>query len=551
MDKTAFERFYSKIFTIPKKRISVTLGVVTIAMASLQYGIARAFFAQRYFFLGLLLIVLILAVGRTINLAFNGRRVFFLALLLLIFIEVFDFIVYHLGFPYLISLTPAVISSFLTIILYFSSEASEGSVYLLSLSMVLLLYPFSYFYFDLYYDLPAHFEVQGLTASYVFIAVVGIIAGHAYLRFLDTSRGFNIKSFFRAFLLFWLTSNAAYFEARLKDVATRMQGWVRCLSIGDTHLVANAFHPGPLRNVGGARLVHRVLEQPNTMYLHSASTHDRNVVSAEDVDEVIRHISCGDMPLQAHRPFCVEGDEFTVMAFPFDGFKLLVVSGTKTIDDLPPEVQEYADGLGEILVVDAHNAYRKEYDVTPLQVEEIKSLIGRAAQTDTEPASLTYAFRKKAVASQNICGYLALLMLDYDGDRYALFMIDANNIDLSFRHDIEAFFREHGMHSVVVSTDNHAKTGMPPGLEYQPAGDHRSDVSAVFEFLRECDDLHLTAASAISYGRQPVTINVIGEHFFDDLEVAMRTIGKQAVILFFLVISLQLVLAMLMGFALV
>jgi len=550
MDKTVFERFYSKIFTIPKKRISVTLGVITIAIASLQYGIARAFFAQRYFFLGLLLIGLILVVGRPINLAFNGRRVFFLALLLMIFIEAFDLIVYHLGFPYLISLTPAVISSFLTIILYFSSEAEELSVCMLSLSMVLLLYPFSYFYFDLYYDLPAHFEVHGLTAGYVFIATVGVVAGYGYLRFLDTERGFNIKTFFRAFLLFWLTGNPSYFEARLREVATTMQGWVRCLSIGDVRLIANAFHPGPLRNVGGARLVHRVLEQPGTMYLHSASTHDRNVVSAADVEKVVEHVSCDDMALQAHRPFCVEGDGFTVTAFPFDAFRLLVVSGVETIDDLPPAVQEYADSLGEILVADAHNAYRKEYDVTSSQVEEIKRLIRRAAEMDTEPASLSYAFRKKEVSSQNICGYLALLMLDYDGDRYGLFMLDANNIDLSFRHDIEAFFRERDIHPVVVSTDDHAKTGMPPALEYQPAGAHHSDVSAVFDFLEGCD-MRVSADPAVCYGRQPVSIDVIGEGFFDDLEVAVRTIGRQAVFLFFFIISLQLVLAMLTGFALV
>ncbi len=550
MDKTAFERFYSKIFTIPKKRISVTLGVVTIAIASLQYGIARAFFAQRYFFLGLLLIVLILAVGRTINLAFNGRRVFFLALLLLIFIEAFDFVVYHLGFPYLISLTPAVISSFLTIILYFSSEAEEISVYVLSLSMVLLLYPFSFFYFDLYYDLPAHFEVHGLTAGYVFIAVVGVIAGHGYLRFLDTERGFNVKSFFRAFLLFWLTANPAYFENRLMEVAIRMRGWVSCLSIGDVRLVANAFHPGPLRNVGGARLVHRVLEEPKTMYLHSASTHDRNVVSGEDVEAIIDAISCGDETLHARRPFSVEGDEFTVTAFPFDDFRLLVVSGHETIDDLPPEVQEYADGLGDLLVVDGHNAYRKEYDVTPAQVAEIKSLIRRAAETDGEPASLRYSFTRKNVSSQNICGYLALLVLDYDGERYALFMIDSNNIDLSFRHRVERFFRERDVHPVVVSTDDHAKTGMPPGMEYQPAGAHESDVSAVFDFLEGCS-LRATADGDVSYSRRPVAINVIGERFFDDLEVAVRTVGKQAVLLFFLVISLQLVLAMLTGFVLI
>ncbi len=386
MDTTAFERFYSKIFTIPKKRISVTLGVVTIALASLLHGSYRPFFAQRYFFLGLLFIVLILAVGRTINLAFNGRRVFFLAFLLLLFIEVVDFIACSLGFRHLVALTPAVISSFLTIILYFSSEADEWSVYLVSLGMVLLLYPFSYLSYDLSLAPSIPFGMLELSAGYGFIALAGVGAGHAYLSFLDTDQGFNVKSFFRAFLLFWLTHNPRYFEDRLNEVATRMQGWVRCLSIGDVRLIANAFHPGPLRNVGGARLVHRVLEQPGAMYLHSASTHDRNLVSGADVDEVIQNISCGDRELQAHHPFSIDGDEFTVTAFPFDAFTLMVVSGIQAIDDLPPEVQEYADNLGEILIVDAHNAYRKDYDVTPAQVEEIKSLIRRAAGIETANA---------------------------------------------------------------------------------------------------------------------------------------------------------------------
>lgn len=549
MDKTAFERLYSKIFTIPKKRISVTLGVVTIALASLLHGSYRPFFAQRYFFLGLLFIVLILAVGRTINLAFNGRRVFFLAFLLLLFIEVVDFIACSLGFRHLVALTPAVISSFLTIILYFSSEADEWSVYLVSLGMVLLLYPFSYLSYDLSLAPSIPFGMLELSAGYGFIALAGVGAGHAYLSFLDTDQGFNVKSFFRAFLLFWLTHNPRYFEDRLNEVATRMQGWVRCLSIGDVRLIANAFHPGPLRNVGGARLVHRVLEQPGAMYLHSASTHDRNLVSGADVDEVIQNISCGDRELQAHHPFSIDGDEFTVTAFPFDAFTLMVVSGIQAIDDLPPEVQEYADNLGEILIVDAHNAYRKDYDVTPAQVEEIKSLIRRAAGIETEPVPLACSFRKKAVTTENICGYLALLMLDYDGDRYALFMLDANNIDLSFRHELEAFFRERDIHPVVVSTDNHTKTGMPPALEYQPAGAHSSDISAVFAFLEE-SDLATKAASTIRYGKQPVAVNVIGGHFFDDLEATVRTVGRQAVALFFVVISLQFLLAMLTGLAL-
>ncbi|MFP3947080.1 MAG: hypothetical protein ACLFVI_09285, partial [Archaeoglobaceae archaeon] len=58
IDNHSMERFYSKMFTTPEKRISVTIGLVTITLASIINGItSEVFFAQRYFFIGLFVII--------------------------------------------------------------------------------------------------------------------------------------------------------------------------------------------------------------------------------------------------------------------------------------------------------------------------------------------------------------------------------------------------------------------------------------------------------------------------------------------------------------
>lgn len=544
MDQSVFERVYSKVFTIPKKRISVTLGIVTIVFASLQYGLAREFFARRYIALGLILIILILILGRTIKLAFNGRRTFFLALLILISIEIFDFLAFHFGTPYLISLTPALISSFLTIILYFLSEANEDRVYAVSLIMILLIYPFNYRYS---FDAPSRLDFYILTLTYIFIASVGVFLGYLYIRFLDRDFGFNLKDLLRSFTLFWLTSNPAYVEKELDGTGMIKEGWIRCLSIGNVKIISDSFHPGPFGNVGGAKLVKRILDMGNTMYLHSASTHGENIVSGEEAEKLMDSIICNCKELRAMKPYEVESKKFKITVFPFDSFRLMIVSGKNAIDDLPPEIQEFADKFGDILVCDGHNSYKKGYDVTSEEVEEIKSLIEKAAGIETEESTVMYSFSKRKVDTTNICRYLALLILDYEGEKYAVFMIDSNNIEKAFRLRVERFLEDKKVKAIVISPDDHAKTGILPKLGYEPAGADKSDVRAVFDFLKEIDFKNVKEKGKISYCKKDVKAKVIGSAFFENLERAVIQIGGKGMFLFFLIIFLQLTIAIILG----
>jgi len=544
MDNGILERHYSNIFTLPRKRFTILLGILNIAIASLLYGTARAFFAQRYLLLGLSFIILILLVGKIIRMAFNGQRILFLALMMLIFVEVFDFIVYHTDFPYLIALTPAIISSFLVIILYFTSEASEETVAAASISLILLIYPINY-YFS--FEFPSRFHIFALTGIYVALTVLGTVTGSLYIQFLDKDVGFNIKDFLRGFLLFWLTSDPKHLEDKLQTIKRTCQGWVRCLSIGTVQLVSTSFHPGPFRNIGSATMVKKILARGNTMYLHSATNHDKNLVSHLEVQSIINKIDCPGSNLQAKRPYRVANRSFTLTVLPFEQFSVMIISGNRVIDDLTSAVQDYADQYGDILIVDAHNAHQKGYEVHQGDISAINDLIDHAVNTSSEPRTLTYSFFKEQVSTPNICDYLALLLLDYGEQRYGLLMIDANNIDREFRERVEHYMRRRGIEPIVISTDNHIKTGLPPKLEYKPAGADRGDVRAVFSFLDAIDFHAPTENGTISYMKASVEADVIGKNFLNDLEKAAALLGQKAMYLFFAIIGFQLLVAVLLG----
>ncbi len=534
------ERFYSKIFTTPRKRYSVALGVVTIVFASILNGVSsKTFFAQRYFFLGFFIIIAVLILGRFINLAFNNRRAFFLALLILISIEFFDIVVIHAGFPNLIVVAPASIASLLTITFYFTSESGEKKVCFLSFLMLMLFYPINYLYS---FNAPHRFVAYFLASS------IGVIIGYLYIKYLDRDFGFNIKEFLKAFLLFWLTTNPAYFEKKLKKISVKKMGWIRCLTIGDVKLISTSFHPGPLRNIGGAKIVEKILERGKTMYLHSATTHDNNLVSKEEVERVVSQIDCDGCVVEAKMPYIIEGSKFKLIVFPFSEFNLIIISGKEKIDDLPSEIQEFAEEFGDAWIVDAHNSFEGEYEIKEEDVKEIKGLIKKAMEKSSKLSNLEFGFAKKRVESKNICGYLALLLLDYEGNRYAILMIDSNNINKNFRIKIEEYLWEKNYYPIVVSTDNHSKTGVSPKIGYKPAGDDDSDVKAVFDFLDfSLKSIKELKSGEIRYNKKDVVAKVMGAKFFDDLEKAFLQFGQKALYLFILIVFLQAITAILLG----
>lgn len=466
---------------------------------------------------------------------------FFLSLILLIGVEVFDFIVIHLLTFDLIVVAPASLTFFLVLVLYFTSRARYWHVLIASILLLLLVYPVNHFY---------SFQAPHRLTAYLIAVLAGALFSFTYMRYIDRNiGGIAIKELLRGFILFWLTSDASHFEKELEKYGVEKKGAVRCLSIGDIRIVSSTFHPGPIRNIGGGSLVAAFLDRYD-MYLHSASKHEDNPVSSEEVRKIVSSALCGEFSLEAFRPFSIEGKRYRLHVFPFNHATLLILDGKHATDDLPSGLNEVAGKyFTNPILCEAHNCHVEGFEVSAEDILEIEELFERASEVETGQAELEYAFHSTRAESQSICGHVSFLLLKYTGkageDEYGILLLDSNNVEKELKHKIEEFGNERGIRIIVTSTDNHAKTGVSPKIGYRPAG--MDDWETVRNFLEEALKKEVRRAERISYGSSQVVARVMGRRFFESVEKAFREIGETAIYLFLILSSLNVVLTILLG----
>jgi len=522
IEQRILEKFYSKIFSVPKKRVSVTIGIASIVFASYLNGISgKSFFAMRYFFIGLALIILLLFIGKALNSGFNSRRIFFLSLFLLLLIEIADAISIHLLDPELIVVSPSAIAFVLTATLYFTSEKYSHVVPFL---LLLLLYPVDYFYsFTAFYRFTA----------YTIASISGVFLGFAFIIYLKRRIGrIVVADVLRDFVLYWLKGEPKIFEERLKRYSEVSQSRVFLLKFNGVTLFIPEFHPGPFRDIGGAKLVKRALEK-YSLFLHGLSSHELNPVCSEDVESIVNSVKVFSKtkPL---KPYSVEGERLRLKVYPFSDFSLIIIHGKEKIDDIPNTIRKIAERfIKNPIIVDAHNAYSEGYDLTIEDVSEIYILLEEASKTKSiECQKLEMSYFEDRYESDSICGELRLILLSFDGERHGIFMVDSNNMRKELRVYLENLAKRHGVNLDVVTTDNHSKTGVSPKIGYKPAG--IEDLKPLEEFLKKAFENAKFRNCWIEFGYTDVRARVMGKGFFKEIEIAFREFGEKALYMFFL-----------------
>jgi len=522
MDTKLIEKFYSRIFRTPSEYVSL-LVIHLILIISALNG-----FLFKYIFLSLTLFIFTFLSKRYLKLFFDIRRTLFFIALILTFVELLDIVVVQLD-KELTYITPASMTALLTITLYFTSESSQ-------ITTTLAVFVLSLF-----------FSLHSLISFIV--SVCGIIIGNIYIKYLDKNfEYFNVRRFLKAFILTWLSNEPEYFEKELRKVGVKRRGWVKCLSIGKAKLISVSFHPGPMRNIGGAKLVGQILDRiDNSMFLHTAINHDLNPIDGNEVEKIVTSIKCDRTKLVAHMPYEIEGNKFKLKVFPFDKLKMIIVIGKVGCEDLPYELNEFAEKYGEVMLVEAHSFYKKDFKVNTEDVEEIKELIRKAFDITTEKTRLKYYFARRKVNTSN-CDYVAILVLNYDNKNYAILMLDGNNVSNDLRIEIEKFGRRIGVDIIVISTDNHFKTGVIPKVGYKPVGANEDDRKAIFKFLEDVfKDLKFEECE-ISYNKNYVEVKVMGDKFFKLAELAFKNFGEKALFLFMLIIACQIIISLFLAY---
>ena len=538
IDQNVLEKFYSKIFSVPKKRVSIAIGITSIVLASYLNGISgKSFFAMRYFFIGLALIALLILAGRVMKSGFNSRRIFFFALFMLILVEVGDVIAIHLLNPELIVVSPSAIAFILSVALYFTSERFS---YLAPLAILSLLYPVDYMF---------SFSVPNRSIAYALSSLSGVFLSYLFISFMSRKAGrIVVSDILRDFVLYWLKSDPGIFEKRLEMYSKTSIGKVHTIKFNNCSVFIPEFHPGPFRDVGGSKLVEMALQRYD-MFLHGVSGHDRNPTTAHDVRAIL-NAEFDFMECSAKIPYTVHGRKFWVKVYPFECFNLIIVHGRERIDDLPSQVREYAETFfANPVVVDAHSAYGERYEMSPSDMAEIYSLIRKAGDFNPESAErLRVCYSTMNLENERICGKVGLLLFEFDGERHGILMVDSNNMSAELRDHLVEIGKKSGVELDIVTTDNHSKTGVSPKIGYEPADMRDSDL--IGEFVDRSLSCEMEESSA-SYGSAEVSVTVMGEEFFRDIDTAFRKYGEKGIYLFALFSFLNYVMAFLLSYIII
>ncbi|MCS7143696.1 MAG: DUF2070 family protein [Archaeoglobaceae archaeon] len=367
-----------------------------------------------------------------------------------------------------------------------------------------------------------------LQPSSIFALLLSAFLFYIYLRFMNVRIGnSSMREFVESFVKFWLTNEPRYAEEILIKNSDIFEGRVKCLRLNDFKLISTDFHPGPFRNVGGAKLVD-LLESPNSVYLHSPSSHDRNPVSEEDLIRIRDALRCEGVELAPMKPFELESENFRVFCFPFDKIKLIFVSGKRRLDDFILDSKNF--------VVDCHNA-NFFGDLETEEVREIETVVRKAENIISEPLSAVKgSFLKISAETESISKYISAILLDYGFSKYAIIVFNSNNIDPDFRELVERRFRELGFRAIVCSTDNHSKTGLKVKESYKPAGGCKDD----FEFLEKLVEKTKTVefeTLSLRYGESLVRVRILGS-VREKIENLAGRAGKY-IYLFFILIFLS------------
>lgn len=334
----------------------------------------------------------------------------------------------------------------------------------------------------------------------------------------------KLRDYVEAFIKFWLTSDPKFAERVLIEDSESFVSRARCLNIKNFKIISTDLHPGPFRNIGGAKLV-EFLDSENLVYLHSPTSHERDPVSEEEIRKIKDSLSCDGEKIFPMTPFEVEGDRFKIFCIPFSKIRLIFVSGKERIDDFLLSSNNF--------VVDCHNA-NFFGELSEEERREIESLVRKVEEVVSSPEKeVKFSSVKIYCSTKSISRYVSAVMLEFSSGKYAIVVFDSNNVKREFRELVERRFSEIGFKAIVCSTDSHAKTGVRVRESYVPAGGCAEDYEVLEILLEKCKKAKFDVAE-FKYFETKVEVRVLGK-ILEKLDNLAKIANRQIYLFFILV----------------
>ncbi len=385
--------------------------------------------------------------------------------------------------------------------------------------------------------------------------IIAYAAVYLFLRSIDqlgkSSYGLPAMSFFRAFILNWVTDANAPLEKHLEEVGQDADISVSFIKF-DAAKPKAAFimplvHPGPFKNIGSSLLPSMLKHDFEKEYGCDACTplgilgHELDLASQAQnrkiVAEVLKQANLAAAQSLAS-PFVrsTQGDAIASCQVFGDTALLSFSIAPKTTEDLPQElgriVAEEARrvGLKHAMAVNAHNALADDSADMSEHMDELKrAAIGclkKAVAFEAKPFKVGSATVYPVEFSEKMgmgAGGITAIAVEVEAQKTAYVVIDGNNMVPHLREKILDALTDAGFDECeVFTTDTHAVSALVTGRRgYHPVGeamDHNLLIKYILEAAKKAAQT-LDAAKSGCVEFVVPKVRVIGEERLNSISI--------------------------------
>jgi predicted neutral ceramidase superfamily lipid hydrolase len=345
---------------------------------------------------------------------------------------------------------------------------------------------------------------EKFTIALLISSLAGLTFAFALIAFVeDYGRrriGFSPIRMFRAFLADWLDADYHGLESYLNELGVKTKLEVATLlfrkknsqNIKGIVLVSN-LHPGPFLNIGSSVFPYLFQDVAKrrlkavAIVPHGVSGHERNLVSQEQNERIIRWVLnrlATEFDQNATPVTRVTNDIATATSQVFNGCALVTMTTAPLdMEDVPFEVAERIhnatrDKLRHVAIIDAHNCLTGPTTMSSEKVNALEqaalSSLHASLKKAKSPFKVGVAQRHPPMPIRDGLGPggIAAIAIEVAGETFAYISIDGNNMVKDLREEIISETKALGfIDGEVLTTDTHMVNGIVSApLGYYPIG---------------------------------------------------------------------------------
>lgn len=377
-----------------------------------------------------------------------------------------------------------------------------------------------------------------ISASWILLTAVG----------RPLKKAFNVDGIhmFRGFLEVWMEDRADLMEESLTQIGEERTLPLSIIKFSTETAnplfvqVIPGMHPGPFRNTGSSGVSTRIGEWGRTTLNaiacspHSASTHDLNLVSKEEVERFMEMLKSAyelTEPIKDMSQFsrASSGTIHAGCQIFGDTAVILFTRSPIEMDDISLGVaeqicSEVKDLVKQCIIIDTHNCMSalkesvyEDSELVPDLIKAAKAAIKQALKTKRGKPKIGIAQRRdtgftkgEGMGSEGI----TVSIIEIAGQKMAYVLIDGNNMIIGLREKlVHALVPKYVDAAEIMTSDTHQTAAISASNGYSPIGElipHKELTELVIKLVSEASSDLQRADVSLYHGKTP-PLAVMGE----------------------------------------